>query len=300
MRAYWDFQNAPITFDCITFFAIAFQLMQKAGDAHWDLTVFDRGVFRQRSDKDSLLSQVEKERRVEHLFKPLLKCLRGLRSYIIFQDTNPELGAAFSPPYLGVNAVKLFNEGYDPRVIQVPEFAKWLSTEVISDTSPFVTFTCRLSRYQPLRNTNLVAFEDVARYLKTLGIISILIPDVESEIETIGNPDLWRIGHSARHNFHIRLGLYSRAICNISTGGGAAGCLWYSQLPFISTIPSVPTYPQGNPKGWSAIHGTNYGDGYPWFAGDQRFVFGKETSSAIIPALSEILSTNSSTRVLRS
>lgn len=290
MRAYWDFHNAPITFDCITFFAIAFQLMQKARDSHWDLTVFDRGVFRLQSDKDYVLSPVEKERRVEHLFKPMLSCLRGLRSYEIFQDPNTTiLGAKFSPPYLVRDAVKLFNQGFDPRVLEVPRFAKFISTEFLNNDFPFITFTCRFSCYQPLRNTNFAAFNEVARYLLKKEIIPVLIADVEQSPDFSPDPSLWTVCEPARHNMHLRLGLYSRSLCNVSTGGGAVHPLWFSDVPFVSTIPFVADYPQGNPKNWTAVHGTDYGVGYPWFSSKQKFIFGDESSEKLLDALSEII-----------
>jgi hypothetical protein len=285
MRAYWDFSAAPITFDCITFFALAYQLMQKVKDEHWDLTVFDRGVFRRQSDKDIILNNEEKERRVEHIFKPLLRCLRGLRSYQIFRDTKPALGIKFSPPYLAVDVVKLFYEGFDPRVIEVPKFAQSISEECIKDDVPFVTFTCRSSRYQPLRNTNVDAFNSVASQLSRKGVKCVLITDVEGGSDFVPDPSLWFLCDAARHNMHLRLGLYARALCNVSTGGGAAHSLWYSHLPFISTIPHIENYSQGNSSSWMAVHGTPYGVGYPWFAENQTFLFGEEKSEKIMEAL---------------
>jgi hypothetical protein len=289
MRAYWDFKNSPITYDCVTYFAIVFQLMQKARDAHWHLTVCDRGVFRLTSGKDTALSPVEKKRRVEHLFKPLLSCLRGLRSYEVSMDPNAIFGVNFTPPYLASSNVKLFHEGFDPRVIEVPEFAKFISTEFLNIDAPFITFTCRFSRYQPLRNTNFTAFNEVALFIRKKNIVPVLIGDVEQYSEFDPDPSLWMVCEPARQNLHLRLGLYSRALCNVSTGGGAVHPLWYSDIPFISTIRHVADYKEGNSKHWTEIHGTDYGTGYPWFSSRQKFLFGDETSEKILDALSDII-----------
>lgn len=242
------------------------------------------------SPKDMLLEDFQKYWRVETIYKPILPCLRSLRGFsFCYEETFPDHKdyKEMQRHLIPKGIMPLFEQGFDPRVIEVPDFAKRMSTYFVPDNHRFATFTIRATHYQSARNSNIKAFEECARYLMTKGVVPVLIFDSDptSDIEVAIDPSLWLVCDAARYNTLLRLGLYSRAVTNISTGGGSSACLCYSKLPFISTLVPDLSVNVTDPAWFSRFNGLPYGSQFPWFSSFQKFIFGPESSGAIISEL---------------
>jgi len=244
------------------------------------------------SPKDKLLEDFQKYWRVESIYKPILPCLKSLRGFsFCYEETfpDPKDYKEMQKHLIPIGVMPLFEQGFDPRVIEVPDFAKRMSTYFVPEGHRFATFTIRATHYQNARNSDIKVFEDCARYLITKGVVPILIFDSDptSDIELTIDPSLWLVCDAARYNLLARLGLYSRAVTNISTGGGPAHCLWYSELPFISTLVPDLSVNVTDPAWFPRFHGIPYGSQYPWFSRSQRFIFGPESSDLIISEMAK-------------
>jgi len=199
-------------------------------------------------------------------------------------------GSLYAPRFV-VDAYN--NAKLCPRVIEAPTGATRYSNRIVKPGVDYITFTQRESKFQPKRNTQMETFAALSDELIKKGIKTILFPEVEFDDFDTNNK--WENSFSyvlpqASLKLPLRIALCSRALTNVSTGGGPAHCLWYSDIPFISTLTPIPEYKQTHSgerfKNW---HGIEDNSQYPWFSNKQKFIHGDEKYEPLLNYINETI-----------
>jgi hypothetical protein len=93
--------------------------------------------------------------------------------------------------------------------------SKWLRGSSINEK--FVTFTVR-NRKNHARNSNLEVYKDFSKYLRTINISCVFIPDTENPVLDVDEQD--HIFNPASFNIFQRMAIYELALLNIFSNNG--------------------------------------------------------------------------------
>jgi len=126
---------------------------------------------------------------------------------------------------------------------------------------PLVTLTLRQT-YLPERNANRAAWESLRRHVENSGYATAMIEDT--------NVALSHGRGFAELNLDLRMAMYSEAVCNLHSNGGAGGLSWFSDRPYLFFDAGIPA------SEWEELF-VNQGlpllNNWPWAGPQQKLVY---------------------------
>lgn len=284
IKAIWDLQLGPVTFDFAMYLArldCYRQLHDPMGGI--DLTIRVEG-FRLSSLRDQAMAAIEKRWRLKNIILGLCDLLPSIQSLTV---TDEDRGPFDFPPeynkgrieYYARSITTLFNQGASPAVMIAPAFA----TQLVAKMGPYVTLTLRTSHYFPTRNVDLNDWFRFYTYLREHGIKVIVIPDQEDAIGARAYAQFkWATFSEASMDIGLRLALYERAIMNFGSANGPVAVAFLSTAPMIQfdqlrgdTVPATM---------WERMNNFGVGGQFPWSLPTQRMMWVDSTYDNLVEA----------------
>jgi hypothetical protein len=231
LKALYDLNHAPVTFDFAAFVVAAECYRQLEGYDDIDLTILSAG-FRQKTKRDTVTSEEEKRWRIDGI---LMQCctLFPTVTTVTKTDIPSDTVYDFPPrgpeatPYMLFQANNLYKCGANPKgCVKAPAFAN----ELVPQAD--ITLTIRSSRHFPERNVVMddwLNFHDYINYHTSYSVI--VVPDQE-------DPGMLRDWHGdvylpAAYDLRLRYALYEQAKMNVVSANGPTSLLYFTDAPFI-------------------------------------------------------------------
>jgi len=257
MIAVYDLKHAPVTFDFLSFLAVADCTRQLMGHDGIDLYIV-AGEYRQWSARDMETSDAEKEWRIYGILLESTKLLPSIQSVHITRerpsvyDFPAQYHDTGEVPYLPKDVVPLYEQGADPLCFKAPAFAEEI-------TPPCdVTLTLRTSRHFPERNVDLDEWYKFHQHLKSQGKTVLVIPDQEDPGEWQKYD--WKAYLPAAYDIRLRFALYEQAEMNYCSANGPCAGLFYSNAPYSLFDSTRGVF---SPENYVFAYG-QYGGQHPW------------------------------------
>lgn len=227
----YDLKRSPITFDFVTFLAIADCYRQFHRYDRIHLTILVDG-FRTLSDRDLQISVEEKLWRVNGI---LLQCASICPSVKELTVTDEEAGKEYhfppgyphaSTPYLPLFLWPFRKDTKPSECFKSPPFAHDLVPQAD------VTLTVRSSKYFRERNVDLSDWMKFHGYLRDKGYKVAVIPDQE-DAETYSFDWHGDVYAPAAFDMRLRLAAYEAAKMNVGSAHGPFSVLFYTHAPYL-------------------------------------------------------------------
>jgi hypothetical protein len=156
---------------------------------------------------------------------------------------------------------------------------------------PVITITLRWYAYDPSRNSRLVDWLIVAKYLHRHGYFPLVLPDTESCWDSIYEPFSEYVYHDFIWNVHLRLAAYSSSYLNLGVQNGPCGMMLASPscrcILFNSPLDSTELVP--NIKSYERNMNVKATDQWPTLQPTQYQAFLPDTAPNIIKTLNNYL-----------
>jgi 6-hydroxymethylpterin diphosphokinase MptE-like len=258
-----DLGVVPSSFDFIVWLAAAEQERQRMGYGGLSVT-FKRGPQQGFRADGFPPTTDERQQLFDHVVKPSLAMVGAKEGH----------GADLFPARYCLEAVtEAFRHGSPIPQLQ-PSRAAEVFVEGWLDGRRPVVITLREARYWPARNSDLDAWETVARHLKDRGESVIFVRDAAKADEILLGFESMA---QASRDLHIRLALYQQAKLNLTVSTGPVALLWFSSAPFRAFTFPVPGYGPHTEEGWPRLTGFAWGEQAPWFTAEQKIVYACDT-----------------------
>lgn len=240
----YDFRVAPLTYDFVTFMAVAFSTCMRNGDPKFDLLLY-RPFFRNATryenaiHKDSLC-----ESRFFNIVIQTSLLATCVRNFSVIDDDffiRPDL--LFFPPRYDTSRVDL-SSGVSQMPCNYANLELALTSEVkpwifdvpaqVKSDKRLVTLSVRVSPQKPEIRSNLQTWYELSRWLQKEGFDVCVIPDFD---DYFGNKEYarydWSVDERSACDLRHRLTRYASAYTNIAAPAGWNVLLHFSRFPFL-------------------------------------------------------------------
>lgn len=240
LRAFYDLNVHPVTYDVGTFLAHAEAVRVKSGCSHIRIYVVP-DVEGGGNNKAVGHSADHSLHRVSNIILPALRCLPTCTGVSVLADRASALDLVPENPdhafpvdfrldrptrgYLFTSVYRLAEEGVDLQPLQAPadkhaQVHRWLERHDL-DGKRLVAITLREANYQIDRNSNLEAWGDFCAFLTRQGLQPVILRDFDVMYDPIpeelaGYP----LCDVANWDLGFRLALYERADLSLSVNNG--------------------------------------------------------------------------------
>jgi len=286
LKVIFDTRHRGFTFDCVIFFVLADVIRELNNLDKMEVYIHIKG-FRRKTEREFIYDDAEKLWRVHNIIAKVPLLLPSTNSIVIGDMLPQEWQVDVFPP------------GYHPEVpkevatcvFQPKEFLAFKADNVeISRLRPLshaleiskarvthqklVTISIRKSKFQEVRNSNLLAWKRLAGDLELMGYYPLFIPDFEDLEQCLEDPFLsHRILVDACSDLHLRMAYYAIAKHNFCVSNGTSALLYFSPYPF--SLFGIVREGVNNCGADFLRHacGINIGEKYFWLRHQQHFVY---------------------------
>jgi hypothetical protein len=271
--AFYDLEVSPCTFDCIKFYLLA--SLHYANQSNTGFTLYVVPPTPKRltallatynSTAQSHLANDFFTTRITNILVAAAELIPGLNSVTILEKREhaaalaaqhscfpPDYNVAAPAPVYGIREVlRIMRQGHVLPSLKPPEAVIESILYALFGNKKTATITLRQCQYQPLRNSDLDAYQEFSAYLQQHGFHVFIIPDPESD--TLWPAPLDDISREAVNNVVYRACLY--ATCNVNffvNSGSAALARFNHNAIFVSHKLVVEDYGSTSRAFWLGI-----------------------------------------------
>ncbi len=285
--AYYDFKQAPITFDFTNFIVSASALATMQSRMSFDLVLI-ADDWRKVTPRELAYTDADRQWRLWNLINQIVQVVPNLGDFTITRRPIGEVAVASFPtfyhphhtpqiPYLYSLPMDAHKAGANVRAFRPSAHALKIIDRMFPDQHNLVTLTMRKAGHDATRDSNLDAWLQFYRELKAKGFRPIIVPDQDDTLDqrTIARLD-WEVFESASMSVDLRLALYTRSRMNYLTNNGIIGILLFSQAPFCWYSVIVEGTWVASPQYYENM-GISVGSKFPWLDGNQHMFWKPDT-----------------------
>jgi len=224
LSAVYDLGSSPPTYDFISFLGEAEKARIEGGFDVLDV-YFQPGPMRGFRDDALPPSPEKRECMLHRICVPACRLLPSVRHVAILREREPVEGDVFPKEWAIDVPISHYGTQHFRSALPCLRATDWARAKVGKDfAGKYVTITVRESEYWPQRNSNLVAWAQVADWLRGRGYEVVWVPDTESH---------GRGYAPAAFDIDIRMALYEGAALNLGVSNGPMALFLYSSVPYI-------------------------------------------------------------------
>ena len=294
--AYYDFKQAPITFDFTNFIASVSALATMQNRLRFDL-VLKADDWRKATPRELAYTDADRQWRLWNLIVQIVQVVPNIGNFSITRRPLEEISTTSFPslyhPYFRPEIPYIYSLPYDAhkaganvRVFRPSENALKIVDRLFPDQSNLVTLTMRKAGHDPSRDSKLDEWLKFYHELKARGFRPVIVPDQDDTLaaRTIVGLD-WEVFEAASMSVDLRLALYTRSRMNYVTNNGIIGLLIFSEAPFCWYSVVVEGTYVASPKYYESM-GVAFGSKFPWLAGNQHMFWKPDTLENLRESLS--------------
>ena len=275
--AFYDFSVSPYSYDFVSFLVAARGL----GFEH---VVFVPGKRMMRLPDGRVVefqkcSPEEQAARLENILKPLAQTFTVC-------ETREEARKLWSedcfPP--GYTVDRPLPAHVPSAVLQIGRLSPVRPTSEALEavkrdfSGELVTITIRHSTIEPRRNSDPLAWIELADELHRIGLRPVFIPDTEFQTDDFGQHD---VSKRASIDVQYRLALYETAALNMGVNNGPMALCLLSRRPLLYFKPVTYGVYATSPEFWANANGIPVGTQPPWFSPYQKIVWENDTPEVL-------------------
>jgi hypothetical protein len=299
----YDCAMLPVTFNIVEFLAVYNYIAMKSKRKFY-LVIIDSDLVKETKvrDIDSCLGTASHLYRMRNLLPPLVELFPENAGYSIIKNRqhyqsligNKEVFPKKYTPnaYLSnnVDLAEYADAGRGVAKIRSTDYAKRLIKNILGPIEKdLITITLRRSNFDPARNSDLVEIEKFIRFIKSMGLSIVAIPDVDNpkEYAPIKEED---ICSALAFNIDLRVATYELAKINFFASNGPAILSSMSASECVTVLMNVynPNSIVDTPENYKLAK-TIPGDPYFWYNKFSRNVVLPDTYENLKTTFLEVL-----------
>lgn len=294
----YDLRYSPVTFDFLTFLVLmeSYRKLKGFNDIHLVVRAREGRV---KSDREKVMSVVERGWRLNNIIVGSIRLLRSVMSYEV-SVREGELNLAdrrnvFPPnyPFEGPNSNYITpyyprplhewvkKTGEDPRCLQATPYAKSRVDEFLRGRTP-VVLAPRVSRFFKTRNADILAWREFYRRLRAAECFPVVVPDQDMCWDSTASGE-WLEFSPAALDIDLRAALYERAkwVFCMSNGPSILGI--YSKKINVSIFDIINEETTATTaKMLKKSSGLEVGEQYSFSSCSQRLVYEQSSVESLL------------------
>lgn len=274
LTAVYDLAVSPPTYDFLSFLSQAERFRRDGNHAHLDI-VFMPGPVHGFRDDNLPPDVATRESMLHRVCVAACKLLPSVRNVTVMKerrDLNIGDGEIFPRGWSVLTPAHHYGARYQihtDSILRATEAAR----QAVKHNKPYMTITIRQADYWPARNSNIPAWREVERHIKSLGYDVVWIDDTGKTLNVLS----WDID--------LRLATYEGAVCNLGVSTGPMVLMMFSDCPYLMFKVLAADGP-AHTKEFMASHGMN--EGGQW-GGNGRTVWAEDDAETVIRELDKFL-----------